>query len=370
MAAPALNQPVPQPIPQPAPAFDADALHAFVGRMLGDLGALTNSVLTHIGDQLGLYKILRAEGPMTADALAARAQVQPRLVREWLSAQAAQGYVVYDETSDRFSLSPAQSMVFADEGSPVYMAGFFDIARGLFDDVPKLLNAFRTDGKLAWHEHNNCLFCGTRRIFQPAYNHHLLAEWLPALDGVVQKLERGASIADVGCGHGASTIIMARAFPNSRFHGFDYHPHSVEAAREAAQAEGLGERISFEVSTAKALPARGYDLVCFFDCLHDMGDPVGAGRRVREALAPDGTWMVVEPFANDSLRDNLTPVGAVFYAASTLVCTPASLSQEVGLALGAQAGEAKLASVIREAGFRSVRRAAETPFNMVLEARP
>ncbi len=348
---------------------DEARLNAFVGRMLGDLGALTNSVLVHIGDELGLYKRLAAVGPSSADALAAETGTSRRLVREWLSAQAAQGYVVYDEDEDTFSLSPEQAMVFADEESPVFMAGFFDIARGLFNDVPKLEDAFRNGGRLAWHEHNGCLFCGTRRIFRPTYNHHLVNEWLPALDGVQARLEAGATVADVGCGEGASTIIMAKAFPKSRFYGFDYHAASIEAAKAAAEREGVADRIAFETSAAKNFPARSYDLVCFFDCLHDMGDPVGAGRHVREALKPDGVWMVVEPFAQDKLKDNLNPVGAVFYAASTLVCTPASLSQEVGLALGAQAGQARLTEVMNEAGFGRVRRAAETPFNMVLEAR-
>jgi SAM-dependent methyltransferase len=260
-------------------------------------------------------------------------------------------------------------MVFADEESPVFMAGFFDIAAGLFHDTPKIVQAFKSGQGLAWHEHNGCLFCGTERLFRPTYNHHLVNEWLPALDGVVKKLENGGSVADVGCGHGASTILMAQAFPRAKIVGFDYHPDSIDAAREAAAAAGVRDRISFEVGTAKDFPARGFDLVCFFDCLHDMGDPVGAAKHVRETLAPDGTWMVVEPFAKDRLEDNLNPVGAIFYAASTVVCTPASMAQEVGLALGAQAGEARLKSVIMDGGFKRVRRAAETPFNMVVEAR-
>jgi 2-polyprenyl-3-methyl-5-hydroxy-6-metoxy-1,4-benzoquinol methylase len=260
-------------------------------------------------------------------------------------------------------------MVFADEGSPVFMAGFFDIARGLFDDTPKIARAFKTDGKLAWHEHNGCLFCGTRRVFRPAYNHNLVNEWLPALEGVMAKLERGAKVADVGCGHGASTILMAKAFPNSKFYGYDYHGGSIEAAQKAASEEGVGGRITFEVATAKTFPAKEFDLVCFFDCLHDMGDPAGAARHVRETLSPDGTWMIVEPFAQDKLEDNLNPVSAIFYAASTVICVPASLSQEVGLALGAQAGEARLKKVVTEGGFSRFRRAAETPFNMILEAR-
>ncbi len=356
-------------MPEIAQTVEMEKLNAFVGRMLGDLGALTNSVLVHVGDQLGLYKSLAKSGPTTSAALAEQTATSERLVREWLSAQAAQGYVTYDKESGEFSLSPEQAMVFADENSPVFLAGFFDVARGLFDDMPKIINAFRSDGKLAWHEHNGCLFCGTQRVFRPAYNHHLINEWLPALDGVVAKLERGARVADVGCGHGASTILMAKAFPNARFHGYDYHPDSIAAARKAANDEGVGDRVSFEIGTAKTYPAAEFDLVCFFDCLHDMGDPAGAARHVSETLRPDGTWMVVEPFANDRLEDNFTPVGAVFYAASTVICTPASLAQEVGLALGAQAGEARLKKVMMEGGFSRVQRAAETPFNMVLEAR-
>jgi SAM-dependent methyltransferase len=351
------------------PPVDEARLNAFVGRMLGDLGAVTNSVLVHVGDQLGLYKALAQAGACTPGSLARRTGTAERLVREWLCAQAAQGYVAYDDTTQEFSLAPEQAMVFADEESPVYMPGFFDIARALFDDTPKIVNAFKSDGKLAWHQHNGCLFCGTRRVFRPAYNHHLVHEWLPALDGVVEKLEKGALVADVGCGHGASTILMAKAFPKSTFRGFDYHPDSVAAATKAAREEGVGDRVTFEVATAKQFPAGSYDLVCFFDCLHDMGDPVGAARHVREALAANGTWMIVEPFAHDRLVDNLNPVGAVFYAASTLVCTPASLAQEVGLALGAQAGETRLRAVAIEGGFTRFRRVAETPFNMVLEAR-
>lgn len=350
-------------------AVNPEKLSAFMGRMLGDLGALANSVLVHLGDQLGLYKALVKAGRTTPTALAKQTGTTERLVREWLSAQAAQGYVTYDKTTGQFSLSPEQAMVFAHEDSPVFMAGFFDVARGLFDDTPKIVNAFKTDGKLAWHEHNGCLFCGTRRLFRPVYNHHLVNEWLPTLDGVIEKLQRGALVADVGCGHGASTILMAKAFPNSKFYGYDYHASSIEAAQKAARDEGVADRISFEVGAARSYPVKGFDLVCFFDCLHDMGDPVGAARHVRETLNPDGTWLVVEPFAHDTLEENLNPVGAVFYAASTLVCTPASLSQEVGLALGAQAGEARIRKVAAEGGFTHFRRAAETPFNIVFEAK-
>jgi len=349
--------------------IDGARLQAFVGRMLGDLGALTNSVLVHVGDQLGFYKTLMKSGPMNSSALAKETGTAERLVREWLSAQAAQGYVTYDKSMRKFSLSPEQAMVFADEDGQFFMAGFFDIATGLFQDMPGIIKAFRTNGAMAWHEHNGCLFCGTQRIFRPAYYHHLINDWLPALDGVVAKLQRGCDVADVGCGQGASTILMAKAFPNSRFFGYDYHSDSIEAARKSAREAGAGDRIVFETGTAKDFPARAFDLICFFDCLHDMGDPVGAARHVKTALAADGTWMIVEPFAHDSLEDNLNPVGALFYAASTAVCTPASLAQEVGLALGAQAGEARLKEVVVEGGFKRFRRAAQTPFNMVLEAR-
>jgi SAM-dependent methyltransferase len=352
------------------PAVNHEKLSVFMSRMLGDLGALTNSVLVHLGDQLGLYKALAKSGPTTPAALATQTETTERLVREWLSAQAAQGYITYDKATGEFSLSPEQAMVFAHEDSPVFMVGFFDVARGLFDDTPKIVNAFKTDGKLAWHEHNGCLFCGTRRLFQPVYDHHLVNEWLPALNGVIEKLQRGALVADVGCGHGASTTLMAKAFPNSRFYGYDYHPGSIEAAQKAARDEGVADRIHFEVGAAKSFPAKGFDLVCFFDCLHDMGDPVGAARHVGETLKADGTWLIVEPFAHDRLEDNLNPFGAVFYAASTVVCTPASLSQEVGLALGAQAGEARIKKVTMDGGFSHFRRAAETPFNLVFEAKP
>jgi len=348
---------------------DEAKLQAFMGRMMTDMGALTNAILVHIGDQLGLYKALLEAGPTTSIALAKRTGTAERLVREWLSAQAAQGYVRYDTVSGEFSLSPEQAMVFALPDSPVYMAGFYDVARGLFDDTPKIVNAFRSNGAMGWDQHNGCLFCGTQRLFRPAYMHNLVNSWLPALDGVVAKLERGALVADVGCGHGASTILMARAFPNSTFHGYDYHADSIAAARRDAKAEGVSSRATFSVAKAKEFPAKNYDLVCFFDCLHDMGDPVGAARHVRETLAPDGTWMIVEPFAHDRLEQNLNPLGAMFYAASTVVCTPASLAQEVGLALGAQAGEARLRDVASQGGFTRFRRATETPFNMVLEAK-
>ena len=353
--------------PQP---IDEAKLNQFVGRMLGDMGASLNGALVLVGDRLGLYKALAKLGRANAAGLAKATGTAERYVREWLSAQAAHGYITYDKATQTFSLSPEQAMVFANEESPVFLAGFFDVAASAYRDEPKITDAFKSGRGVGWHEHHRCLFCGTERFFRPGYNHNLIGSWLPALDGVVAKLERGAVVADVGCGHGASTILMAKAYPKSKFYGFDYHAPSIEAAHDAAAAAGVADRISFEIAAAKDFPAHGYDLVCFFDCLHDMGDPAGAAAHVRKTLARDGTWMIVEPFAHDALADNLNPVGRLFYSASTFICTPASLSQEVGLALGAQAGEARLRQVVESGGFRRFRRASETPFNLVLEARP
>jgi SAM-dependent methyltransferase len=349
---------------------DEGRLNAFVGHMLGDMGAAMTASLVLVGDKLGLYKALAEAGPTTSAGLAALTGTNERMVREWLAAQAASGYVDYDAEAELYSLSPEQAMVFADEASPVFLAGFYDIAAAAIRGEDRVIEAFRTGKGLGWHEQHRCLFCGTERFFRTSYKHHLLQEWLPALDGVAAKLERGGTVADVGCGHGVSTILMARAFPNARFIGFDYHAPSIEAARDAAQAAGVADRVVFEVAAAKQFPGRGYDLVAFFDCLHDMGDPAGAAVHVRETLAPDGTWMIVEPMAGDRLSDNLNPVGRIYYAASTMICTPASLSQEVGLALGAQAGQARLRDVVTGAGFSRFREAVATPFNMVLEARP
>jgi SAM-dependent methyltransferase len=306
---------------------------------------------------------------MTANQLAAQTGTDARYAREWLSAQAASGFVAYDAALDRFHLTPEQAMAFAIPDSPAYLPGSFQVALAAVKARPAMVERFRSGQGLGWHEHDHGVFEGTERFFRTSYNTHLLPDWLPALDGVVGKLQRGASVADVGCGHGSSTIIMAKAFPNSRFVGYDYHERSVAQATERARAAGVNDRVRFEVSPATSFPRAGYDLVTMFDCLHDMGDPVGAARHVREALAADGTWMIVEPFANDSLAENLNPVGRLYYAASTFICTPASRSQDVGLALGAQAGAARLTQVAREGGFTRVRRAAETPFNLVLEAR-
>jgi 2-polyprenyl-3-methyl-5-hydroxy-6-metoxy-1,4-benzoquinol methylase len=348
---------------------DQDKLNSFLGQMVGDLGAIATGALVVLGDRLGLFKAMQQGDKVTAEELAERTGTHARYVREWLAAQAAAGYVDYDAEEDRFHLNPEQAAVFADENSPAFMAGAFEVSSAFWMDEPKVANAFRSGEGVAWHDHSQCLFRGTERFFRSGYNANLVSSWLPALDGVVDKLRQGAQVADVGCGHGASTIVMARAFPNAHFTGFDFHPDSIEQARKAAAEAGVSANTSFEVAPAKSYPGT-YDLVAFFDCLHDMGDPVGASAHVRETLKPDGTWMIVEPFANDELSDNLNPVGRIYYAASTLICTPASRAQEVGLGLGAQAGEFRLRQVVSGGGFKRFRRAAETPFNLVLEARP
>jgi SAM-dependent methyltransferase len=343
-------------------------LNEFVGKIVGDIGAAANTALIRTGDRLGLYKALAKE-PMTPARLAQVTSTTERYVREWLSAQAASGYVEYDAETKKFSMLPEQTMVFADDDSPVFMGAVGDLMAAIMLDEPKISDAFKTGKGVGWNDRAECLFCGTARFFRTTYKHHLVQEWLPALHGVTAKLERGAKVADVGCGHGVSTLLMAKAYPNSHFFGFDPHPGSIATAQERAASEGLSRRVEFAVATAKTYPASDYDLVCFFDCLHDMGDPVGALGHVKETLAKDGTCMLVEPFAQDELEDNLNPVGRLFYAASTMVCTPASLAQEVGLALGAQAGEARLSEIAKKGGFSRIRRAAETPFNLVLEAK-
>src|SRR5581483_2812790 len=309
-------------------------------------------------------------GPMSAEELARRTGTEARYVREWLSNQAAGGYVSYDQKTGEFFLSPKQSLMLAQEGNPAFVAGAFQVITAAIKDEEKVARAFQTGGGVGWHEHHHDLFSGTERFFRPGYAANLVSEWIPALDEVESKLRAGARVADVGCGHGASTILMAEAYPRSEFVGFDYHEASIAHARAAAAGAGLKDRVRFEVAPAKQYPGEGYDLVCMFDCLHDMGDPVGAASHVRRTLAPDGTWLIVEPYAGDRLEDNLNPVGRIYYGASTLVCTPASLDQEVGLALGAQAGEARLRDVVTAGGFTRFRRATDTPFNVVLEARP
>ena len=349
---------------------DDNKLHQFIGQMLGDLGGAASISMVRIGDALGLYRALHAKGGMTCGELAREAGVNERYLREWLSHQAASNYLSYEPASGTFSLPPEQAMVFADEDSPVYMLGGFDLMASLLDAQPKVQAAFKTGAGVGWDDHTGCMFCAVARFFRPGYYNNLVASWLPALEGVVARLEHGADVADVGCGHGWSTVLMAKAFPNSRFVGYDFHPSSIANAQKHAREHGVHANARFEVAKAKEYPGTGFDLVTFFDCLHDMGDPAGAAAHVRRSLKPDGTWMIVEPMAGDRLEDNLNPVGRLYYAGSTMVCVPTSLSQEVGAALGAQAGEAKLREVITAGGFRSVRRATETPFNLILEARP
>jgi ubiquinone/menaquinone biosynthesis C-methylase UbiE len=351
-----------------APAINMDQLNAFLGKFVGDLGASVHAGMVVIGEKLGLYKAL-ADGPLSSSELAKKTGTDERYLREWLASQAAGGYITYDETTHRFSLTPEQAFTLATEDSPAYLPGAFELALGSLAAVPRIADSFRTGAGMGWHEHDDGVFHGCEKFFRPGYTANLVSSWIPALEGVQAKLEQGARIADVGCGTGASTLLMAKAFPKSKFHGFDYHDKSVAAARASAEKQGLTGRVTFDVAKAKEFPGKDYDFVAVFDCLHDMGDPVGAARHVRQSLAPGGTWMIVEPFANDQLKDNLNPVGRVYYSFSTLLCTPCSRSQEVGLCLGAQAGEAKIRDVVTAAGFAHFRRATETPFNIVYEAR-
>lgn len=350
---------------------DQQKLDAFLGQMLGDLGGAMIIPLVRIGETFSLYKTLDREGPMTSVELADKTGLAERYLREWLTAQAASSYLSYDATTGRFELPPEQAMVFAKEDSPGYMMGAFDIAVSNILNQQGVEAAFKTGGGVGWGDQNECLFCGTAKFSRPGYQTHLVDDWLPALDGVVDKLEAGARVADVGCGHGLSTVIMAEAFPNSEFVGFDFHEGSIAAAREHAEKHGVAANTKFEVALAKQFGGdNGFDLVCFFDCLHDLGDPAGAAAHVRESLKPDGTWLIVEPKAEDTVEGNLNPVGRLYYSGSTMICIPTSLSQEVGAALGSQAGEARLRHVISAGGFERIRRATETPFSMILEARP
>jgi SAM-dependent methyltransferase len=352
------------------PALDEEKLMGFVFNAVSEVGATLNAALVVMGDKLGLYRALGESEALTPSELAERCGVTERYVREWLNAQAAGGYVDYDPATGRYSLQPEQAVALTDSSSPAYLPGFFQLALGSVLDSPRITEAARSGAGVGWHEHSHDVFDGCERFFRPGYNAHLIPEWLPALEGVVEKLEGGARVADIGCGHGSSTILMAQTFPRSKFVGSDYHTGSIETARERASEAGLEGNISFEVADSSRHPGEGYDLVTMFDCLHDMGDPVGAAKQVREIIADDGTWMIVEPFAGDRIEDNLNPVGRAYYGFSTLLCTPASLSQDVGLALGAQAGEARIRDVVEAGGFTRFRRAAETPFNIVYEARP
>jgi 2-polyprenyl-3-methyl-5-hydroxy-6-metoxy-1,4-benzoquinol methylase len=349
---------------------DHDKLMQFVFRAVDEIGATLNAALVVMGDKLGLYRALAAAGWLSSAELAQRTGTAERYVREWLNAQAAGGYIEYDPDSGRYALPPEQTLALTDPRSPAYLPGFFQIALGSVIDSPKIVEKARSGEGFGWHEHVHDVHEGCERFFRPGYNAHLTTEWLPALDGVVQKLERGALVADIGCGHGASTILMAQAFPTSTFVGSDYHDASIETARRRAQEAGVADRVRFQITPAAAYSGTGYDLVTMFDCLHDMGDPVGAARHVRSTLADDGTWMIVEPHAGDRVEDNLNAVGRAYYAFSTLLCTPASLSQDVGLALGAQAGQARIRDVVIAGGFTRFDRVAETPFNLVFEARP
>ena len=350
------------------PALDPDKLMSFVFRAVDEVGATLNTALVVMGDKLGYYRLL-AEGPLTATELAERSGTGTPYAREWLNAQAAGGYVSYDPDSGRYTLPVEHAVALTDETSPAYLPGFFQIAYGTVRDADSILDVARAGDGVGWHEHNGDVHVGCERFFRTMYNGHLIGEWLPALDGVVAKLQAGATVADIGCGHGSSTVLMAKAFPASRLRGSDYHRESIDTARERAATAGVGDRIEFEVAPAQAFTGTGYDLVTTFDALHDMGDPIGAARHVYESLADDGTWMIVEPAAGDAIEQNLNPVGRAYYGFSTLLCTPSSLAQEVGLALGTQAGPGRIKDVTTSAGFTRFRIAAQTPFNNVLEVR-
>jgi 2-polyprenyl-3-methyl-5-hydroxy-6-metoxy-1,4-benzoquinol methylase len=350
--------------------IDMDKLNGLVGKMLGDLGGAFSVPTGSIGYKLGLFEALHKHGAGTADKLAAWTGLAKRYVREWALAQAANGYVTYNPASDEFSLSPEQAMVFAVKDSPVYLEGAFDLAAEMVKGQPKVESAFRTGAGVAWGESSGCLFCAVGSFFRPGYVNAIGQAWLPALEGVAPKLNAGAKVADVGCGVGFSTLLMAEAFPKSSFVGYDFHSPSIEQANAHVKKHGLAERVRFETAPAKAIAEKDFDLITTFDCLHDMGDPRGCAAHLRTLLKPDGTWMIVEPIAGDKAGDNVTnPVSRLYYNASTMICVPTSLAQEVGEALGAQAGEAKLSEVLKGAGFSRVRRATEGPFSMVLEAR-
>jgi ubiquinone/menaquinone biosynthesis C-methylase UbiE len=352
--------------------LDPNLLHALVGKMLGDLGGAMSVPTVRIGFRLGLFDALHQHGPATAEALAAHTDcLGVRYVREWALAQAANGYATYHAADDTFSLSAEQAMVFAVKDSPVYLAGAFELAAAMIEGEPLVEQGFRTGQGVGWGETGGCLFCAVGAFFRPGYVNSIVQAWLPALDGVQAKLGAGAAVADIGCGVGFSTLLMAKAFPQSHFTGYDFHEPSITKAREHAVAHGLADRVRFETAEAKHIVDKDFDLVTVFDCLHDMGDPRGCAAHVRQMLKPDGSWMIVEPIAADHPADNIgNPVSRLYYNASTMICVPTSLAQEVGEALGAQAGEAKISAVLAEAGFTRVRRAAEGPFNMILEARP
>jgi ubiquinone/menaquinone biosynthesis C-methylase UbiE len=343
--------------------------HALIGKMLGDLGGAFGVPTTRIGLRLGLFDALNAAGPATADDLAAHAGLASRYVREWALAQASNGYIDFDPATDTFSISPEQAMIFVTKDSPVYLAGAFDLVAAMIEGESKVEAAFRSGAGVRWGDSAGCLFCATGAFFRPGYVNNIVQSWIPALDGVTPKLAGRARVADIGCGVGFSTILMAQAYPNSHFVGFDFHEPSITEARKHAKQHGVSDRVRFEIATAKEIAERDFDLVTMYDCLHDMGDPRGCAGHVRKILKRDGTWMIVEPIAGDKPEQNMNPVGRLYYNASTMICVPTSLDQEIGEGLGAQAGQAKLSEIIVAAGFSKVRRATEGPFNMVLEAR-
>ncbi|MDX3660188.1 class I SAM-dependent methyltransferase [Streptomyces sp. ID05-26A] len=352
------------------PEVDTDKLMQFVFRAVDEVGATLNAALVVMGDKLGYYRLMASGEPISPAELADRSGTAEPYAREWLNAQAAGGYVSYDSVTSRYTLPIEHAVALTVEDSPAFLPGMFQIALGTVNDAGRVLDAARSGSGVGWHEHSSDVHIGCERFFRPSYAANLIEGWLPALDGVTAKLRAGARVADVGCGHGASTILMAQAFPNSAFTGSDYHPESIQIARERAEAAGVADRVTFEVASAKDFSGTGYDLVTMFDCLHDMGDPVGAAKHVKNAVAADGTWMIVEPMAGDHVEDNLNPVGRTYYGFSTLLCTPASLSQDVGLALGTQAGPARIRDVAVAGGFNRFAGVAQTPFNQVLEVRP
>ena len=349
---------------------DQEKLNQFLGKFVADAGASIHGPTVLIGEQLGLYKAIAASGPMTSAELAKKTGTNERMIREWLAGQAASGYVNYDSSTGKYSMTPEQEFTLVNEDSPAYIPGIFYSIASIYKDQRKIADAYKTGKGLGWHEHHNDLFIGTNKFFRPGYLANLVSAWLPSLQGAIPKLKDGARVADVGCGLGASTIIMAKAFPKSKFVGYDYHLESIEWARNASITEGVTANTDFEQAYAKNYPGKDYDLVTFFDCLHDMGDPAGAAKHVYSSLKHDGTWMIVEPYAHERIEENLNPLGRVFYNASATICVPASISQEVGLGLGAQAGDSKLREVVTSGGFTRFRRATETPFNRVFEARP
>lgn len=349
--------------------IDSAKLDALLARAVGDLSAGYGGVMVSLGNRLGLYRAMAGAGPLTSRALASRTGCAERYVREWLGSQAAGGYVIYHAISDTYELTPEQALVLADEDSPVFIPNAWSVPASMWADEEKAVEAFRSGKGIPWGDHDGRLYCGVAAFYRNAYKASLVPEWLPALDGVVEKLKAGARVADIGCGHGHSTVLMAGAFPASQFQGFDAHPESVAVARKIAAEAGVAERATFAKARANDYPGTGYDLICFFDCLHDMGDPVAAAVWAAKAIAPDGTVMLVEPFANDRVEDNISPVARIYYAASTTICCAHAISEGGRLVLGAQAGETRLADVFRKAGFTRFRRAFETPFNLILEAR-